>query len=747
MSITAKPPYKYFTELDGTALKSGKMYVGVAGLDAEANPVAAYWDTALTIAAAQPIRTIGGVPDNAGTPSDFFTAGDYSITVRDKNDVLVYSKLQLNANDPDNLDLYKTYDDYAAFKASTEGSRGIGAIWRYGPYSGIEVASGGDVTNSAGTPVHLNVLASAVGFNVLAFGPTGDGIVDDTAAVNNAFTRAADEKVPLVSFGGTYRCTSSIILKSNLTFHGGGSTKFVQDYEYVVGPKQESLFVNESYNDNGNLDTDIHISDFIMENDADILTGSFISINRCENYSIQNVKATKTSANGTMNINGKNVYLNNITIDSLAPSGLNSDGIHFEYLEDVVISNLNIQSQDDCLGFAYFPIITEPNNGPAGRDKTSRNIVVSNCVLQSDIANGIRLGNTTLLGVATDDQIHVDARYENVTFNNIIFNKVGVTGACIEMHDIRTNTAQPNNEIRFNNMVVHDFTSADQMIRIYGNAYTSGDKLYGDPGIATQRNYNRIFFNGISGKSNTAGQTINANGVQRLTLEGFNIERGVAADNEMITQLVDDLHISNSFIKSVALSGTSNTIFVRDFENVVISGGQIAGSGLEVAALRLDQPNVGNGGRVVLMDTILNGQVGGVHSVSALILDELQIHANTTGLTGTIRNSNLTATVNDIAPMHTLNANCTMPENECRRSYNTAVVNLKMTVTATISAGVNIASFPNGIKPQNANAIRCFFIDTAGAVFSADYSLGAGLRSQSSIVAGTYFLSLAYQVD
>ena len=100
MSITAKPPFKHFTELDGTALEAGKIYVGVAGLDAEANPITAYWDSATTIAATQPIRTTGGAPDNSGTPSDFFTIDDYSITVRDKNDVLIYSKLQLNENDP-----------------------------------------------------------------------------------------------------------------------------------------------------------------------------------------------------------------------------------------------------------------------------------------------------------------------------------------------------------------------------------------------------------------------------------------------------------------------------------------------------------------------------------------------------------------------------------------------------------------------------------------------------------------------
>lgn len=174
MSITAKPPYKYFTEADGSALESGKIYVGVAGLDAEANPVTAYWDSALTIAAAQPIRTIGGAPDNSGTPSDFFTAGDYSITVRDKNDVLVYSKLQLNANDPDNLNLFKIYDTVPLFLASTEGARGTGATVEAGDKRFEEAAPGApdnDEVNAAGVKFYDLQKRTATAAAVLAGQP------------------------------------------------------------------------------------------------------------------------------------------------------------------------------------------------------------------------------------------------------------------------------------------------------------------------------------------------------------------------------------------------------------------------------------------------------------------------------------------------------------------------------------------------------------------------------------------------
>lgn len=100
---------------------------------------------------------------------------------------------------------YIHYDDYAAFAASTEGSRGVGAIWSFGPFSGEEVASG-DISNSAGTPVQLDVLVGADGRrNVLAFGATGDGVTDDTVAL-----QAALDAGPCVAQGGTYNHTGLV---------------------------------------------------------------------------------------------------------------------------------------------------------------------------------------------------------------------------------------------------------------------------------------------------------------------------------------------------------------------------------------------------------------------------------------------------------------------------------------------------------------------------------------------------------
>jgi hypothetical protein len=592
--------------------------------------------------------------------------------------------------------------------------------------------------------------------SVKDFGAVGDGVTDDTAAINAAFSAAAANKVPVTASNGTFRCTSSIILKSNLNYIGNHSALFVQDYNYVVSAKNESLFVNESYDNNASLDTNISLYGLNITNSGTTIKGSFISINRCEGYEIKNLKAVKSSANGTLNINGKNVFLDSIEIDSLPASvaGVNADGIHFEYLENAVLSNLNIQSQDDCLGFAYFPIIPgNPNNGPAGRDTPSANIVVTNCVLKCDIATGIRVGNTTAIGgaagLALDNQISPNARYENMTFSNIVFNKAGVSGPCIIMNEIRDNMAYPNNNIRFNNCVINDSTSTTtSLIEMKGNAYITGQATYGASGSI--RNYNRVFFNGISGTHNTAGQTINAGGVSYLSLSNYEIQRiSSTADNEIITRLVDNFYLKDSVVTSNPLSGTSNTVLCIDYDNIRIEGTDLLGGGGENAAIELWQVNKpAASGSLVMSGCVMSGQVTGIKPVGAYTLNKLQIEAETSGLTGTLTTANLNAVAGGSGfedQMGSLNASISGTSlNLVRKSGNIGILNIIFTTSATISAGATLAVFPAIMAPSNGNAVRAFISDNSGTQYQVDYSSGANLRSQSSIPAGDYYLTLSY---
>lgn len=85
--------FQVFVELDGTALEGGQIYIGVPYEDPEASPLTVYWDDALTIPAAQPLRTSGGVIVDNGSPRDVFAPqSTYSIRVRDRAGRVVWYK-------------------------------------------------------------------------------------------------------------------------------------------------------------------------------------------------------------------------------------------------------------------------------------------------------------------------------------------------------------------------------------------------------------------------------------------------------------------------------------------------------------------------------------------------------------------------------------------------------------------------------------------------------------------------------
>lgn len=96
-ALSVEPPYPAFAEADGQPLEDGYIWIGTVNLNPVTNPIAAYWNSALTISAVQPIRTSGGYPVYQGTPSRIYVGSDYSIQVQNKNGTVVYTSLNDNA--------------------------------------------------------------------------------------------------------------------------------------------------------------------------------------------------------------------------------------------------------------------------------------------------------------------------------------------------------------------------------------------------------------------------------------------------------------------------------------------------------------------------------------------------------------------------------------------------------------------------------------------------------------------------
>ena len=108
MTQAINNPFPLWLDKTGELLDGGSIYVGTAMADPEASPITAYWDEALTIVAAQPLRTRGGyIVNGSGNPARVYVApDDYSIRARDfdGNQVLYVASILVAATSFQPLD-------------------------------------------------------------------------------------------------------------------------------------------------------------------------------------------------------------------------------------------------------------------------------------------------------------------------------------------------------------------------------------------------------------------------------------------------------------------------------------------------------------------------------------------------------------------------------------------------------------------------------------------------------------------
>lgn len=90
-ALSVSPAYPIFTDRTGQPLENGYIWIGAANQPPQTNPVAVFWDAALSQPAAQPVRTINGYPSNSGTPGRLYVGSDYSLMVQDAKGSVVYS--------------------------------------------------------------------------------------------------------------------------------------------------------------------------------------------------------------------------------------------------------------------------------------------------------------------------------------------------------------------------------------------------------------------------------------------------------------------------------------------------------------------------------------------------------------------------------------------------------------------------------------------------------------------------------
>jgi hypothetical protein len=292
-------PYPVMADSDGSPLEAGYLYIGVANQNPETNPISVFWDAALTIPAAQPIRTTGGFPSRNGTPANVFVSSDFSMTVRDRKAGIVYT-LPSSASLNTAFGIQTSLNNFITSLASSTGASQVGFIQQ-----GNEAML---------RTVQLKIQET---ISVSDFGAPTDG-TDATSFVNKAILAAYKAKAVVISpsdetysvevvfeAGKDYKIVGPILLPSGVVLNGRGC-RLVGSYPSAI---------TTAYNDAAPslIETAYYTGSAIVTNRASALATNRVVGSGIKNFAFANANCAVNAIN--MN---ENSYIEHCTYSNVS---------------------------------------------------------------------------------------------------------------------------------------------------------------------------------------------------------------------------------------------------------------------------------------------------------------------------------------------------------------------------------------------------------------------------------------------
>lgn len=379
-SLSIKPTYQIFTDIDGQPLEYGYVWIGAANLDPQTNPIQVYLDAALTIPAAQPIRTLDGYLSMNGSPANIYVAQEYSIRVMNKNGTTVYSALNGSSD------------------------RLSSAQISYLP------AGTGAVTTTLQAKLRQTV-------SVKDFGAVGNGVADDTAAFEALVTYCAANGALGLLPAGTYLINPSIrtftasvpfvlrgdgreltILKNRNT-----ASSFIY-WTGADGASFENLTIDGSFTGLPSVPTSGGTLVFVNSNNNEVRNVDIINIWRVAILAFNDHQTTLTNVYSGFVADGVRVYGPSNYINDVGPSAIliadyDNSRIQNCYIENIgqygyeYKNDCNNNLIDNCVSVNAYRAIYFGGDGANTERLYVKNSIVSNCIVV-DATEAIVLGLT-----------------------------------------------------------------------------------------------------------------------------------------------------------------------------------------------------------------------------------------------------------------------------------------------------------------------------------------------------------------
>ncbi len=248
-------------------------------------------------------------------------------------------------------------------------------------------------------------------YDIQDFGAVSDGETLSTEAIQKAINRAIETKGTVIIPKGKFY-TGSLTLGPNITLHLKDGAELIasssmQNYSgsnFIFAPEADNLTIKGKGVINGNGES------FFDQNwNYTQRPQPWIIIQDAKNVSISGITLVNSPAHCLVFDFCENVKIDSLTIKN-NPRSPNTDGIDITNSKNVLIANCNISTGDDAICIKNKRGSQHFENTSKNRSKYTEDILVKNCILESDDA-AIKLG--------TGSAYHTkNCRFQDITIKN-----------------------------------------------------------------------------------------------------------------------------------------------------------------------------------------------------------------------------------------------------------------------------------------------------------------------------------------